>query len=440
LKWILGAALVLSTAASLLAAGSIGTPAIAHPLGSATRTATPTRSPARPSVSPTPAPTSTPTPTPRPGPPPSLAALGPGIMVSECRGATAHSVRTIFLWTPSGAGAQYLDLSFYNNGFAPGTFIDAGGFWPGMYGYVWDGLRQGVTHFARVNTLTAAGWRPSQTLSFYTPVCDAAAADPPPAPDMLALRDQMASVIDGGTIDAAVAITDLRTGEVVDISGADERLPGCTINLFGLMRVVVDLQAGKYPEPDPGDLIGQTIHGSNPITARHLIRDWVGDGDIFTGIDRVNDFMHALGMTDTQMDHPPAFPEESRQSVDAENSITALDANRGLQALWDGRVLAPFWRDYLLYKMTLVKPGLNYLIPVGTSDGAIVSHKNGFLYEEGWADNDIGIVWYERGGERYGYAISFFTENVPGKYDDIPLGQEISSLAYQWFVGRYGYP
>ena len=103
-------------------------------------------------------------------------------------------------------------------------------------------------------------------------------------------------------------------------------------------------------------------------------------------------------------------------------------------------MLAPFWRDYLLYKMTLVKPGLNYLIPVGTSDGAITSHKNGFLFQEGWADNDIGIVWYDRGGERYGYAISFFTENVPGKYDDIPLGQEISSLAYQWFVSRYGYP
>lgn len=359
-------------------------------------------------------------------------------MVSECRGATAHSVRTIFLWTPSGAGEQYLDLSLYNDGFAPGTFIAAGGFWAGMYGYVWDGLRQGVTHFARVNTLTAAGWQPSQTLSFYTPVCDPTAADPPPAPDMLALRDQMASAIDGGTIDAAVAITDLRTGEVIDINGADERLPGCTVNLFGLMRVVADLQAGKYPEPEPGDLISQTIYGSNPVTARRLMRDWVGDGNVFTGIDRVNDFMHALGMTDTQLDHPPAFPEESLRG--AGNTITALDVNRGLQALWDGRVLAPFWRDYLLYKMTLVKPGLNYLIPVGTSDGAIVSHKNGFLYEEGWADNDIGIVWYERGGERYGYAISFFTENVPGKYDDIPLGQEISSLAYQWFVGRYGYP
>ena len=123
-----------------------------------------------------------------------------------------------------------------------------------------------------------------------------------------------------------------------------------------------------------------------------------------------------------------------------DNRITALDVNRGLQALWGDRVLNPGWRDYFLRKMTLVKPGLNYLIPAGTSAGATVSHKNGFLYSEGWADNDIGIVWYQRGGQRYGYAISFFTQNVPGKYDDIPLGQQISSLAYRWFVGRYGYP
>ena len=144
-------------------------------------------------------------------------------------------------------------------------------------------------------------------------------------------------------------------------------------------------------------------------------------------------------MTSTLMDHPPAFPEESLFGG-IDNRITARDVNRGLQGLWDGRVLNAWWRDYMLYKMTLVKPGLNYLIPVGTSPGAIVSHKNGFLYSEGWADNDIGIVWFDRGGQRYGYAISFFTQNVRNKYDDIPLGQTVSSLAYQWFVGRYGYP
>ena len=68
------------------------------------------------------------------------------------------------------------------------------------------------------------------------------------------------------------------------------------------------------------------------------------------------------------------------------------------------------------------------------------SHKNGFLWEHGWADNDIGIVWFQRDGRRYAYAISFFTEGVAVKYADIPMGQRVSSLAWQWFAGRYGRP
>ncbi|HYM14907.1 MAG TPA: serine hydrolase [Dehalococcoidia bacterium] len=351
---------------------------------------------------------------------------------------TDHSARAIFLWTPSHAGAQWLDLSIFNDGFAPGRFVSSGPLGPAMYGFVWDGLLDGTTHFARVNTLTSAGWLPSQTLAFYTPVCDGGDA-PTPGPDMRHLRDNVANAIQASGIDSAVAITDLRTGETIDVEGDGVRLPGCTINLFVLMRVVVDLQAGVYPESDVGETIGETIHRSDPILARRLMINQIGGGDLAAGISRVNDFIRALGMTSTLMDHPPAFPQESQFGL-ADNRITALDANRGLEALWDGRVLLPGWRDYFLQKMTLVKPGLNYLIPSGVGADATVSHKNGFLYSEGWADNDVGIVWYDRGGERYGYAISFFTQDVSSKYADIPMGQRISSLAWQWFVGRYGYP
>jgi beta-lactamase class A len=427
LKRILAAivAIAFTTAMTLLSLSQLA------PVSAATRTPTAT-------VTRTPGPTPSPTPIPRPPPPPVPApAIGPGIMVSRCL--SANSVEVTFLWAPSRSGNQWLDLSIFNNGFAPGTFIGVGGFGPGLYGFIWPGLVQGTTHFARVNTLTTDGWKTSSTLAFYTPVCDGGASEPHPADDMMSLQADLARAISGTTINTAVAITDLRTGEAIDVNGSQQRLPGCTINLFALMRVVVDLQAGKYAEPLVGETIGLTINRSDPILARMLTRDFVGDGDLGTGMTRVNDFMHALGMTSTLMDHPPAFPEESLYGGLA-NRITARDVNRGLQALWGDRVLNAWWRGYLLYKMTLVKPGLNYLIPVGTSAGAIVSHKNGFLWEEGWADNDIGIVWFERGGERYGYAISFFTENVPGKYDDIPLGQTISSLAYQWFVSRYGYP
>lgn len=400
--------------------------------------ATPTRThTATPTARLTATPTVTPTPTPAPPPQPA-AAQGLGVVAATCTGQTDHSVQVTFVWQPSKAGPQWLDLSIFGNGFAPATFVTAPPLSTATWGFVWDGLLEGTTHFVRVNTLTRAGWMASETLPFYTPICDGR-ADPAPAPDMLALRDRMAAAISGWPIDTSVAITDLRTGETVDVNGTELRLPGCTINLFALMRVVADLEVGAYPESAVGDTIGLTINRSDPILARRLTRDFVGGGNLARGMARVNDFMHALGMTSTLMDHPPAFDQDSLFGL-ADNRITALDVNRGLQALWGDRVLSPSWRDYFLQKMTLVKPGLNYLIPAGVSGGATVSHKNGFLWESGWTDNDIGIVWYVRGGQRYGYAISFFTQFVPVKYDDIPLGQKISSLAFQWFVNRYGYP
>jgi hypothetical protein len=408
-----------------LTEGGTGAPGIGRLSATATRTPVPKATPT-PRVPPPPAPVDGP-------------AAGPGVMVAECMGRGPHSVRVFFLWGPSRGGGQWLDMSVFNNGFAPGTFVSAGGFNPDTWGFVWQGVRQGTTHFARVNTLTRTGWKTSQTLSFFTPVCDPSVYDVAPGADMVGLRDRIAGAISSWGINTAVAITDLRTGETVDVNGYQPRLPGCTINLFALMRVVAGLQAGHYPEPQAGSLIGQTISRSDPITARTLMKNWVGGGDLGTGLVRVNEFMQSLGMGSTTLDHPPAFPGESLYGY-TDNRITARDSNRGLKALWDGLVLAPGWRDYLLQKMTLVKPGLNYLIPAGVGYGATVSHKNGFLYAEGWADNDIGIVWFQRGGQRYGYAISFFTQNVRYKYDDIPLGQQISSLAYQWFVGRYGYP
>jgi hypothetical protein len=117
--------------------------------------------------------------------------------------------------------------------------------------------------------------------------------------------------------------------------------------------------------------------------------------------------------------------------------LTANETNRALTAVYEARVLEPAWRDYLLGKMMGVKPGLQYLIPAGVG-GGVVAHKNGFFAEySGWVDNDAGIVLFDRGGRRYAYAISFFTESVPYKYADIPLGQTVSSLVWQYFSSRY---
>jgi hypothetical protein len=394
-----------------------------------------TKTPGR---TPTPAATSTPPATVIPWSYP--AAAGPGLMSAECTGKGPNSVRVILLWNPSGAGPQYLDFSVFNNGFAPGTFLGFGSLGKDAWGYVIDGVRQDTTHVARVNTWTGAAWAPSYPLQFRTPVCDATAAEPAPRPDMLALRDRIGGTIFLSGINAAVAITDLQTGETIDVNGLDPRLPGCTLNLFVIFSVVQELQAGTVAEAAAGDIIAQTINRSDPILARRMLRDWVGDGDVYAGLNRMNAYLRALGMRNTYMDHPPAFPEESLSGNSGTNNvITARDANAALKTLWDGGVVSPAWRDYLLQKMTLVKPGLQYIIG-SAGYGATRSHKNGFLYEAGWSDNDIGIVWFDRGGKRYGYAISFYSQYMRGKYDAIPLGQNVVAMAYDWFAGRYGAP
>jgi hypothetical protein len=418
----------LAVAATALLWTSIDSSRDAGAFGAPKLTPSPTRTPVKP--------TPTATPTAKPAPP--APAINPALMATECLGGGSASVRAFFLWGPSGSGNQWLDLSIFNDGFAPGRFVGVGPLGPKAWGFVWDGLSQGTTHYLRVNTLTREGWKASASVAFYTPVCDPAAYSAPVGGDMWALRDRLAGAMQRSGINAAIAVTDLRTGETIDINGANVRLPGCTINLFVLMKVVEELQFGRYPEPVPGDLIGQTINRSDPITSRRLMRDWIGGGDLYRGVGNVQAFIQSLGMTSTLMDHPPAYPHETLYRA-GDNRITALDANRGLKAIWDGRVLNPGWRDYFLQKMTLVKPGLNYLVSVGTG-GSTVSHKNGFLYAEGWADNDIGIVWFERGGQRYGYAISYYSQNLPGKYDGIPLGQTLSSLTYAWFDARYGAP
>ncbi len=92
--------------------------------------------------------------------------------------ARSDRVNVTFLWTPSGQGTQWLDLSLSNNGFVPGTFVSVGSLSPAQYAFSWEGLVQGAVHFLRVNTLTPQGWQPGPTYSFTTRTCQAAASRP----------------------------------------------------------------------------------------------------------------------------------------------------------------------------------------------------------------------------------------------------------------------
>jgi hypothetical protein len=84
---------------------------------------------------------------------------------------SANTVRVEFAWNPSGSGTQWLDLSLFNNGFAPNTFLGAGPLSPGTSTLFWDGIATNRVHYFRINTFNGSFWEPSATASFTTPNC-----------------------------------------------------------------------------------------------------------------------------------------------------------------------------------------------------------------------------------------------------------------------------
>jgi hypothetical protein len=102
---------------------------------------------------------------------PPAQAAPPGAWAQYCSQAQPGTVQVVFLWTPSRQGQQWLDLSVFNNGFTPGTFVSVGPLPSDAWAFAWDGLLSNTTHYFRVNTLSASGWQPSATGYVTTGVC-----------------------------------------------------------------------------------------------------------------------------------------------------------------------------------------------------------------------------------------------------------------------------
>lgn len=295
---------------------------------------------------------------------------------------------------------------------------------------------------------TAQPAAPSPVLTATLPAIDEASTpspeiEPPKPPvivvgaDFLALQEQMAAAVKTTSMpgEYAVAVTDLQTGETVSVNGDVPRLSGCVMNLFVILQVARDLEAGRYALAEADALVAATTWSSNAATARELYV-LVGDGDATRGVERVDALIRdVLKLDGVRIDHPPLYHADSI-GRDYNNWITAEGVNQALAALWRGDILTPKWRDYVLAHLAKVKPGLNYLTAV-VPEG-IVSHKNGFLEADtGFVDNDSGIVRLQRNGREVAYAVTFLSQEVPVKYGDAVLGQKVSKLAYDVMAARY---
>src|SRR4051794_34822588 len=68
-----------------------------------------------------------------------------------------------FSWTAYNQGNQWFDLTLFDNGFAPGTFIGLGPLPSNQSTFTWNGLKPGLLHFIRLNTfVNSTGiWAPT---------------------------------------------------------------------------------------------------------------------------------------------------------------------------------------------------------------------------------------------------------------------------------------
>jgi hypothetical protein len=97
---------------------------------------------------------------------------GPPVTIDAMQSCDGYGGVTVtFKWQANASGVQFLDLSTMNNGFAPGTFVGAGPVGNGQGSFTWYGIARGLTHFWRVNTLTASGWVSSNTGAFTSLTC-----------------------------------------------------------------------------------------------------------------------------------------------------------------------------------------------------------------------------------------------------------------------------
>ncbi len=259
--------------------------------------------------------------------------------------------------------------------------------------------------------------------------------------EMSVLRAQLSEEIELHSFLTAISVTDLQTGESIDVEGNEVRWPGCVHNLFPIISVVRDLKEGLYEESDVGADISYTIENSDAETGRDLLIK-TGMGDPLSGIDKVNALIDSLGLETTLYDHAPGYYWSESRYHNAANVSTTNEMNRVVTALWNNSILDYEWTVYLLNKMTEVRPGLNHLLaaPAWKGSGARVGHKNGFFFhpkDEGWIDNDCGIVWRVTSRGSYAYAATLFFQEVPERLGDLALGQTLSWLVWNFFERRY---
>ena len=266
--------------------------------------------------------------------------------------------------------------------------------------------------------------------------------DPPLSPGMARLAGDLEVLVrslegyNHISVDIAVAVVDLQSGEAAAVDGDEAHLAGCTIKFFPALKALYDVREGRREFDDTLDyLIERTVRISNNEDSHYLIDQ--------VGIPETNGFMaNVIGTRGSVINHAPGYYGESAgYGIDEENNyLTANDLVLAFARLYRGELTTPELTTHLLDIMTqswLTPEEYGVILYSSAPPQARVAHKIGYVGPPDNVWNDAGVVMIDGPEGTVAYAVAILTQ-YNSEYDDgPPTARRIADRVFEHFNEEY---
>jgi uncharacterized protein YraI/beta-lactamase class A len=217
----------------------------------------------------------------------------------------------------------------------------------------------------------------------------------------------------------ALYLQNLKTGEALAFE-PNVAFSGMSINKIAILATLFG-KINDTPDDATASIIAEVMICSENISTNKLLAI-IGDGDPYTGAQRVTEFMQKLGLNNTFIytpyandpfitpETPRTPPKTQADQVSAEpdpyNQLTVSDMGGLLHDMYqcaltgDGPLIANFDGQYTQLECRKMLDVMTYnhiynFIEAGVPDGVKVAHKHGWISD---SDGDAGIV-FSPGGD-----------------------------------------
>ena len=250
------------------------------------------------------------------------------------------------------------------------------------------------------------------------------------SPNLLALEQQLSSMVSGKSADVGIAALDLNTGETVSIKGNTPFPMASTVKVAVAALYLAQVDNGQRSLDDM--INGQSARG---LMRRMLVHSDNRATDILLadlgGPSAVHDWLQANGIKGLRVDRNISELLHSKRDLwDRRDSSTPVAMVDLLKRLYKAELIKPQSRNYLLDLMAQCQTGRNRMkamLPSGTP----VEHKTGTL--DGLAD-DVGFITMPDG---HRVAVAIFTRGGNNRPQTIA---QAARVIYDGFRAIFTWP